>query len=372
MFRKVIHSNNVLIRGVKADAKSIRSSWNFRYINDVLKDNSNNEHSLLIFGGILDRTKWLNIDDIKCLVVPCLKIGLSGNDGIIFPLVRVSKLLSDFTLIQHKPYTLAAFFVNLNISKEIVRMSWTHGDSFPTLMKVFAPLNLRYRLLGYLEQDLLSFNSVHLCGSVFERDYLLSMGFKNAILYKGGLSGRYMESSTTSNISDSVIRLIYVGKYYNAKGLKSLLDSLKELDSKRIILRCFGDRISNFPEGYSSLEHIEIHGRISHKEVLSQLQISDYLVLPTELGSRVHVVGGIGHVVLEAMSLGIGVISNNLVHFSGDLTELDNVVIPYNDLKSCLKALKKNSRQDPAELFNVYGPSVSAIELDNAVERAFK
>jgi glycosyltransferase involved in cell wall biosynthesis len=105
------------------------------------------------------------------------------------------------------------------------------------------------------------------------------------------------------NEQNGRIRLVFVGQMIQRKGLSYLFEALKLLNSKNVELTLIGrgDIDTSLINEYK--EHFKINVRInlSHKELVNELHACDMLVFPS-------LVEGFGHVILEAMSVGLPVL----------------------------------------------------------------
>ena len=102
------------------------------------------------------------------------------------------------------------------------------------------------------------------------------------------------------------IKLIFVGQMIQRKGLVYLFDAIKLLNTENIELTLVGRGVidAKLIEQYTKYFKINIKINISHNELVNELHSNDLLVFPS-------LVEGFGHVILEAMSIGLPVLCTN-------------------------------------------------------------
>jgi glycosyltransferase involved in cell wall biosynthesis len=99
------------------------------------------------------------------------------------------------------------------------------------------------------------------------------------------------------------IKLVFVGQMIQRKGLVYLFDAIKILNSKNIELTLIGRGVidTTLINEYKKYFNINIKINISQIELVNELHLSDLLIFPS-------LVEGFGHVILEAMSIGLPVL----------------------------------------------------------------
>ena len=104
---------------------------------------------------------------------------------------------------------------------------------------------------------------------------------------------------------DKPFKIIFVGSLIQRKGLSYLLDAVRLLNTKAIKLVLCGrgfidkDLLSNFED-----VDFEVKPNLSRADLIAEIQSADIFVLPS-------LAEGFAHVILEAMSCGVPVISTN-------------------------------------------------------------
>ncbi len=99
------------------------------------------------------------------------------------------------------------------------------------------------------------------------------------------------------------IKLVFVGQMIQRKGLGYLFEALKLLNSKNIELTLIGRGVIDFSliNDYKKYININVKINLTHTELVTELHLHDILVFPS-------IVEGFGHVILEAMSVGLPVL----------------------------------------------------------------
>ncbi len=260
----------------------------------------------------------INKNGINNVLHPTLKGKLHYNDVDVFS-VSLYRDIQQFdqagVIINHRPFTFMSMYCNhlFNSRPYVVQ---THGEGIPSLAKKYLGKNIRNSILSILEKYSMSKIDFYLAGSVIERDYIRKCyPHINVELFKGGICFNEFVKSDTAP-SSSEIKILYIGKFYRAKGVDLLIEAVKELKQiYPIKLICIGGEKSD--ELYDIvLENADIISTRTNKEkVCAMLNIADIYVLPTPQGGKVMNLGGIGTAPIEAMAYNVPVVSNNLIHF---------------------------------------------------------
>jgi glycosyltransferase involved in cell wall biosynthesis len=105
------------------------------------------------------------------------------------------------------------------------------------------------------------------------------------------------------NLENGKIKLVFVGQMIQRKGLVYLFEALKLLKSKNIELTLIGRGVvdTNLINEYKKIINIHVKINLSHTEMVKELHTQDMLIFPS-------LIEGFGHVIVEAMSLGLPVI----------------------------------------------------------------
>lgn len=144
-----------------------------------------------------------------------------------------------------------------------------------------------------------------------------------------GVEKRIFKDVDEQKIENKEPLIVSVGRLTEKKGFKYLLESLKLLNEKglKFCAEIIGDGedrelLKMLTKNFNLNDKVVLRGEMSNKEVISAVKQSDLFVLPsiiTESGDK----DGIPVVLMEAMALGVPVVSTNI---SGIPELIDNEV----------------------------------------------
>jgi starch synthase len=174
--------------------------------------------------------------------------------------------------------------------------------------------------------------------SEFTRQTLLEAGVGEKKIIKLPLGADVSKIKFTAkkdNIQSRPLKLLYAGMVTQRKGIKYLLDAVKDFQHKDVELHIIGN-IFGAREEFEKYSSCYIyHGPVSQSELFEKYTEYDALVLPT-------VFEGFALVVIEAMAAGLPVIiTPNCI--GPDIIEEDKngYLVPVRDVKSIVEAVKK-------------------------------
>ncbi|MCM8803535.1 MAG: glycosyltransferase family 4 protein [Candidatus Omnitrophica bacterium] len=133
--------------------------------------------------------------------------------------------------------------------------------------------------------------------------------------------------------------ILYVGRFNNVKGFEHVLDIVRVLRSKNVLLLAVGGNLSD-PFGkifYSNLDYVKPFPRLSRERLPLFYAASDCFMWICD--PWIAYFGGIGVSVLEAMAMGCPVISTTLTLLNNDEANLSGYVV-FNK-KQALDAVKE-------------------------------
>ncbi len=166
--------------------------------------------------------------------------------------------------------------------------------------------------------------------------------------------------------------ILSIGRYRTKKGFPTLIEACRLLHKENYAFKC---KIVGYGSEHSVLQkqidaaqlssHIELTGQLDHIAILDLYRCASVFVLPCQVkenGDR----DGIPNVLLEAMSVGLPVITTNISAIpeliqhqeNGLLVEPKNPIQLANAIKTLLdnptlqKSLSKSARQDVKRRFN--------------------
>ncbi|MBB6143676.1 glycosyltransferase involved in cell wall biosynthesis [Silvibacterium bohemicum] len=147
--------------------------------------------------------------------------------------------------------------------------------------------------------------SRYLVASSFSRDSLVEHGASkksiNVIPYGIDLD-RFHPDPAKSRSRSSKLRLLFVGRINQRKGVKYLLDALRLLDTDSVELTVCGRVVDGLDLFRPFASRVEIRPSVSDADLVAAYQSADLFVFPS-LGE------GFGHVLLEAMACGLPFLS---------------------------------------------------------------
>ncbi len=148
-----------------------------------------------------------------------------------------------------------------------------------------------------------------LAASSFTRSTLVEHGAPagsvNVVPY-GVDSGRFTPSPDRRSVPGSPLRLLFVGRINQRKGIKYLLEALRLVHSPNVHLTVCGRVVDSLDlfKSFSSSGRSQIYIRpdVSAQELVAQYQAADLFVFPS-------VAEGFGQVLLESLASGLPVLS---------------------------------------------------------------
>lgn len=164
----------------------------------------------------------------------------------------------------------------------------------------------------------------------------------------GAVSPSLLEIPISTKKS-KVIRIMSVGRFHWKKGYNFALDACKKLKDQGIKFEYTiigGVGVEDIPFQRRDLgleEDVKFIDQLAHSEVLEMYKDCDLFLLPS-------VEEGIANVVLEAMSIGIPVISTNCGGMSELINNKNGWLVPVRDPKAICNAVIAYSNLDELEI----------------------
>ena len=144
-----------------------------------------------------------------------------------------------------------------------------------------------------------------LVASSFTRSTLVEQGTPFASIHVipyGVDTNRFLPDSARQAPSSGKLRLLFVGRINQRKGIKYLLEAMRLVGSERIELTVCGRVVDNLELFRSFGDRILVRPDVSAKELVAAYQQADLFVFPS-------VAEGFGQVLLEALACGLPVLS---------------------------------------------------------------
>ncbi len=167
-----------------------------------------------------------------------------------------------------------------------------------------------------------------LCGSSFVKNSLAESGFstQKAFIISYGVDLKRFSCAESKSKLSSLFRIIFVGAIGQRKGIKYLLEAVKQLKLKDLKLILIGNFVGSREPYRIYSEYFEHISHVPRAEMQNHYKTADLLVLPS-------VAEGFGLVVLEAMASGLPVIVSENTG-GRDVVEdgEDGFVVPIRDI----------------------------------------
>lgn len=116
---------------------------------------------------------------------------------------------------------------------------------------------------------------------------------------------------------DRTLRLLFVGRINQRKGIKYLLEALRLLPGRNIELTVCGRVVDDLRLFDAYRRQVTIRPSVSHRELVDAYQSADLFVFPS-------VAEGFGHVLLESMACGLPVLSTSATAATDLVTQGEN------------------------------------------------
>lgn len=173
--------------------------------------------------------------------------------------------------------------------------------------------------------------------SSFTKQTLLDVGIKEdkiKILPLGVDFRHVVYSSDKKKEFKNPLKLLYAGRITQGKGIKYLLEAMRQFNPKEVELHITG-HMQGTGDGlkpYKGLYHL--HTPLSQQELFKEYKNYDALVLPS-------IFEGFGLVIIEAMAAGLPVIATNHT-MAPDIIDhqIDGFVIPIRDVNAIVKSIE--------------------------------
>jgi glycosyltransferase involved in cell wall biosynthesis len=144
-----------------------------------------------------------------------------------------------------------------------------------------------------------------LVASSFTRASLIENGSKSesiSVVSYGVDTERYYPSAVRKNVGSNCLHLLFVGRINQRKGIKYLLEALRQFDPKEVKLTICGRVVDDLELFEPFGEQVTIRPSVSVAELVKAYQEADLFVFPS-------VAEGFGQVLLEALACGLPILS---------------------------------------------------------------
>lgn len=191
-----------------------------------------------------------------------------------------------------------------------------------------------------------------IAASEFTRQSLLEAGIEASKIFKLPLGFDHtiipFQESTIATYKNRPLKLLYAGRVTQRKGIKYLLEALKQIGNTRDIhldiigyTHGSGNALKQYREYYRQ------HSAVSQHELFQKYSAYDALVLPS-------VFEGFGLVIIEAMAAGLPVITTPNT-MGPDIIEDDKngYIVPIRNTESLQKAILKLANKSDHDLMQM-------------------
>jgi glycosyltransferase involved in cell wall biosynthesis len=164
-----------------------------------------------------------------------------------------------------------------------------------------------------------------LAASSFTRQTLVENGFapERVFVVPYGVDlERYQPAQPEPHAKDRPLRILFAGTVSQRKGIKYLLEAVRQFGTRAIELRIRGRAVDDLALVRRMVPSADIRLSVSNEELLDAYQTSDLFVFPS-------VAEGFGHVLIEAMACGLPILSTTRTAAVDLVTEgRDGFVVP--------------------------------------------
>lgn len=181
-----------------------------------------------------------------------------------------------------------------------------------------------------------------------------TFGINSKLAYPG-LS---KSSALKAKIDNKKIRVVYIGRLIESKGVRDLIKTAKKIKEADFIFVGEGNLLGELKKEAKNLDNVKILGGVSQNEVMKLLKSSDIFAYPSRHSE------GLPMALVEAGAMGIAVLATN----SGAIGELikdgqTGILVQKNDLKAFRQALDRLLKdQDSREML---GRNLQKFTLQN-------
>ena len=177
-----------------------------------------------------------------------------------------------------------------------------------------------------------------IAASTFTKSTLLDVGIdehKIKILPLGVDLTHVLYAPPTKKRANGPLKLLYAGRITQRKGIKYLLEAMRQFNPKEVELHIIGN-VHGAGAGLKPYKGVyQLHAPLSQQELFKEYQAYDALVLPS-------VFEGFGLVIIEAMAAGLPVIATTHT-MAPDIIEhgKDGFVVPIRDVDALVKSIEQ-------------------------------
>ncbi|ENO11850.1 glycosyltransferase [Thermoplasmatales archaeon SCGC AB-539-C06] len=319
------------------------------------------------------------IKGVTFKVFPCF--WLKGT-GIIsrhmFGTLKQEKMNYNIILDLHNVHNIQSYFLSL-FFKDIPIIMHHHGSYQPIVAfrNHKDPIYLFLYLFDKISLKYIDYFSVI---SKVEKDYLIDKYDADVILEQGRIDFNKWKpidkniAKEKLNIPSKRKVIIYVGKYFQLKGVDVVLKTYKELKKVyNVELILIGGSLNDPLYNKVMSSGAKVYHSISNDELVHYYSAADVFLFPSFNDLFVKY-GGFGTAPIEALACNIPIVSSQLIHFRGKEKEAEKIgKIPKNedDVVKCVSEIFNNPskyddcREIAKKYYDVKRITTDLIEIYN-------
>jgi glycosyltransferase involved in cell wall biosynthesis len=165
----------------------------------------------------------------------------------------------------------------------------------------------------------------------FSSEHIKKLSGKDACLMPNFYNKKDLDDAYTRDFQKEVKRLLFVGRIVNSKGCDKIIQVAKHFPDKEFELIGY---LSEEIKELARTDNVHFRGELTKEEVHKAMKESDALIFPS-------LSEGFPLVVLEAMALGLPIITTGVGAIPDMIEESGGLYIDSKDIKSMISAIQK-------------------------------
>ena len=155
-----------------------------------------------------------------------------------------------------------------------------------------------------------------------------------------------LKKSLNIPINNNII--LYIGRFYENKGAKFLIDIYNNMNKDKNTLIMIGGKKTEQLYDLAKNSGVIILEKIPRANLKKYYQIADIFTMPILKPSKIRTYGGMGRSTIEALASGVPVLTDQLIHFEGSDEErlkVGRLIKDKNSFLSSLEYILNNKEQ---------------------------
>lgn len=197
------------------------------------------------------------------------------------------------------------------------------------------------------------------------RDFILKNCNVNPTIVPNFVSDKYISAlSIEHDIKPKVEKILYVGHVTKQKGCDLILDIAPSFPDKTFVLLGV---VSSDLRNIQRPENVIFKGEVALEEVIEEYKTADVFLFPTHTE-------GFPTVVLEAMAIGLPIVSTCVGAIGDMLEDKGGIYIPVNDKCQTIEAIKQIENADIRKVMSVFNQQKveKYYTVDNVMNKLFE